>query len=453
MNPLSWFRKEQPRNQAFSEEFWPELTFGGRETKTGLFVNWQTALQTPAALRCGMLISDGVSTVPLKLMRKMPDGKRVEAVDHPLYDLMVNKPCSWMTSQQYRETTMLRTVFAGNSFSFVNRVSSGRVMEVFPFEIGEVSVATDPVTRAPEYRVNGEVVPSERILHARGPSWDSRNGLDMVSMARETISLAQATMAAHSARFANGVDSSGVYSVDGNLTPDQHAKLTEWIKKHYTGLDNRGKPLVLDRGAKFSPSAMTGVDAEHLATRLYEDMQIATMFGVLPIMLGIADKTASYASSENMFLAHCTHTIRPWHVRIRDLYDAFLLTAQERRDGYYFHFIDTALLRGAAKDRAEYYAKLFQIGVFSPNDIRGFEDMDAYEGGGSYYCQGAMGRITANGSLEQMGQATGGQSKVDKVKAYFKNAGRVLSGTNEGLIRDASDNLITVLNKLDNEDA
>lgn len=445
----------QPQAQAFEEEFWRDL-FGGSPTAAGIHVNSQTALETPTSLRCGLLISDGVSTVPCKLMKKDPaTGKRSEAVDHPLYDLMQFKPCSWMNTQQFRETLMLHAAFQGGGFAFINRVGRGRIHEMFPFEAGEVSVEkrSDPYDRSPLYRVNGEEVPNDRILHIRGPSWDGRNGLNMVRLAREVIGLADAAQDAHAKRFGQGVQTTGVYSVTEDLDEAKHKRLTNWIKAHYAGGKNSGKPLVLGNNGKFIPMDMSGVDAEHLATRLYQDMLICRQWGVLPIMVGIADKTATYASSEQMFLAHNVHTIRPWHRRVGTTLTCDLLTPEERRQGLYFKFFDTELLRGAAKDRAEFYAKMFGVAGLTPNQILGLEDMDGFEGGDSHYVPSNYARVRDDGSLEAA-------SKPDELGAApppppspppRQNAGRVLSGENERLIRGASDNLNTVLDKLDGQ--
>lgn len=450
------FRRE-PRAQAFDEDFWRELA-NARQTASGTLVNWRTALETPTALRCGMLISDGISTVPCKLMRKDPaTGRRVEAMDHPLYDMLRHMPCAWMTSQQFRETLMLRAAFQGGGFAYLNRVGRGRIAEMFPFEAGEVSVEkrSDPYDRSPLYRVNGEEVPASRILHIRGPSWDGRAGLNMVDLAREVIGLADATQDAHAKRFGNGIQASGVYSVEGTLDDDGYKRLTKWIAKHAAGRSNSGRPLILDRAAKFLQLGMTGVDAEHLGTRLHQDILICRHWGVLPIMVGIADKTATYASAEQMFLAHAVHTIRPWHERVAAILDCFLLTAEERSQGYYFHFVDTALLRGAAKDRSEFYSKLFQIGAMTPNHILGLEDMDGFDGGDSHYAGVNMARIREDGSLEAVSKpdagAAGGGPPQPPGPLPRQNVGRVLSGENESLIRGASDNLNTVLAKLDGQ--
>jgi hypothetical protein len=43
------------------------------------------------------------------------------------------------------------------------------------------------------------------------------------------------------------------------------------------------------------------------------------------------------------------------------------------------------LLRGNAKDRAEYYKSLFNVGALSQNDISKLENQDPIPGGDEYY--------------------------------------------------------------------
>ena len=68
-------------------------------------------------------------------------------------------------------------------------------------------------------------------------------------------------------------------------------------------------------------------------------------FGVLPIMVGHADKAATYASAEQMFQAHVTHTLLPRMVRIEQSADAHLLGRRQVEQGYQ-EFTAAALVRG-----------------------------------------------------------------------------------------------------------
>jgi HK97 family phage portal protein len=138
--------------------------------------------------------------------------------------------------------------------------------------------------------------------------------------------------------------------------------------------------MIADRGASYSPFTMTGVDQQLLETRKLQVEEICREFRVMPIMVGQSDKASTYASAEQMFLAHVVHTLMPWYQRIEQSADVNLLSDEQRKAGFYTKLNPNALMRGAAKDRAEYYAKGLGSGGakgwMTQNDVRDLEDMD-----------------------------------------------------------------------------
>ena len=108
------------------------------------------------------------------------------------------------------------------------------------------------------------------------------------------------------------------------------------------------------------------------------------MFRVMPIMVGYSDKTSTYASAEQMFLQHVVHTLSPWYGRIEQSADAHLLTETERKSGLYFKFVAAGLLRGALKDRAEYFARALGSGGgpawMSQDEVRALEELNPMGG-------------------------------------------------------------------------
>jgi len=211
------------------------------------------------------------------------------------------------------------------------------------------------------------------VWQIRGPSWDGQTSIPILRMAREAVGLAMATEETQALLHKNGVRTTGHYSVEGNLTEQQQKNLLTWILKNFGGA-NSGTPMVLDRAAKWTPHTMTGVDAQHLETRLHQVKEICRFFRVLPIMVMESDKAATYASVEQMLIAHLVHTLLPWYERLEQSADVFLLTEQERRQGYYTYLDPKGLLRGALKDTAEFLSKLVQLGILTRNEAR--EDLD-----------------------------------------------------------------------------
>ncbi|MBK9663396.1 MAG: hypothetical protein IPO71_10455 [Nitrosomonas sp.] len=57
-------------------------------------------------------------------------------------------------------------------------------------------------------------------------------------------------------------------------------------------------------------------------------------------------------------------------------------------------------MRGAAKDRAEFYDKMYRMKAFSPNQILALEDMNPYDGGDEYYIEPGSQLLNDNKTSE-----------------------------------------------------
>lgn len=364
-----------------SLELFREL-YGGKATKAGQRVDFKSALQVAAVFACLRVLADGVAQVPLKLFR-YSGNRRDPATDHDLYGVISRRPNDWQTSYEWRETMMLHVGLCSNHFSFINRVR-GRVAELIPFEPQTVTVKRDK-QYALSYEVSGEhgvpqAFPAESILHIRGPSWNSWMGLEVVNVAREAIGLGLAIEEQQSGFYSRGAAVPGVLSVAGKLTEVQYEKLKKWIDENHAGSRNSGTPMILDNAATWTQTAMTGVDAQTVEQRKFQIEEICRPFRVMPIMLGLADKVATYASAEQMFLAHVVHTMAPWYTRLEQVLENNLLTAADLKQGYYIKFVEEGLLRGALKDTAEFLTKLTISGIMTRNEARDKLDMNPLDG-------------------------------------------------------------------------
>ena len=413
MSFMSKIMRPSPKNVSFGESFWKDLI---HPSKSGVNVTATTALQITAVFACLRVLAEGVAQVPLKLFKANDDGGGTPAKDNSLYNILHRKPNAWQTSFEFRENLIFQAGLIGNFYAFKNRLSAPRskLMEIIPFEPG-ACVPHRTIKGDGFYTVTAtdgeekDFLP-EDIWHVRGPSWDTWRGLAAVKLAREAFGLAIATENAHAKLHANGAQLSGLYSVDGTLGTEQHDNMSEWIKKKTTGA-NRFTPFVLDHGAKWTQIAMSGVDSQHLETRKFQIEEICRPFRIMPIMIGQADKAATYASAEQMFLAHVIHTLMPWYERLEQSMDVNLLTDAELKQGYYTKFIPNALMRGTASSRADYYWKMWQMAGLNSNEIRAMEEMNSYPGGEKFFAP-------ANMMIADEAQAA---QAMDSLAIWFKN--------------------------------
>lgn len=360
--------------------------------RSGASVTAETALYVSTVLACARVYMNGTAQVPFRLMQ-VTGNKRMPAADKELGKLLTRKPNPWQTSYEFRETITLHAMLTGNAYVFVNRVGMARdIRELIPLEPKRVEVKRRPDMTL-EYKVSNEngasqVFSSDAIWHIRGPSWNSWLGLEIIKLAREAVGLAITLEQAQSEFQKNGAQTSGVLATKDKLSPERFEYLSAWMDKHLPGGERFGKPMIVDDEAEYTNRSFSAVDQQLVESRKMQIEEICREFGVMPIMVGYSDKTATYASSEQMFLAHVVHTLSPWYKRIEESADANLLTEEDRDAGYYTKFFPNALMRGAAKDRSEFYKNALgdtqRPGYMTRNEVRELEDLNPVDGGDEF---------------------------------------------------------------------
>lgn len=350
----------------------------------GTRVTREEALRISTVLACVRVIANGVSQVPFRLYRQDGDARMI-AKDHALNRLLHRRPNRWQTSFELREVLLAHVLLTGNAYAFVNRVGMAReISAIEPLDPNRVTVARSADLEL-TYTYTAEsgataTFGADAIWHLRGPSWNSWMGMDALKAAATALGLAQALERGQYDFQKKGAQTSGVLSTKTKITPEKYAFLSAWLDKHMPGGERAGRPMILDDDAKYQSFTMSAGDQQLIETRKHQIEEICRHFGVMPIMVGHSDKTATYASAEQMFLAHVVHTLSPWYERIEQSADVNLLSPAEQEAGYFTKFTPNALMRGTAKERAEFYkAGLGSgggAGWLTPNDVRRFEDME-----------------------------------------------------------------------------
>lgn len=362
--------------------------FNQQNSNSGIAVTRDASFRVSTVFACARVIAEGLAQVPLKLRKKWPDGRGSDfAQDHGLYELLYLRPNEWQTAFEFREQLGLHLAIHANAYVYKVRGLRGKVVELLPFAPECVRVIRDGWDI--RYQVwdgknNRQDISKEDMWHIRGPSWDGFAGMDSIKLAREAIGLALAAEKHSSKMFANGTRLSGILASDAGYNEETAKDIRETWESMNSGLDNAYRTAVLFGGLKWQPMSYSSVDSQHLEQRRFQVEEICRGMRVLPIMIGHADKTATYASAEQMFLAHLVHTMMPWYTRIEQSISVNLLTEQDRAEGYFPKFNVNALMRGTFTDRSNYYTKLYAVGGLSSNEIREFEDMNPYEGGDEY---------------------------------------------------------------------
>ena len=365
------------------------LLFGAQKTAAGASVTPETAMHCPAVMACVKVLSESVAQLPLVLYKKSADGGKERATNHALYELLANQPNEWTSSYEFRINMQAALSLYGNCYAFINRDSSGRVVELIYIPPTCVFVQIDTVTMEPSYTVTSldgasRSYDRNEILHIRniGVSAASHGyvGASPIMSIREAVGLSMA-LEEHAGRlFSNGARPGGVFNYGKQLSDKILERLRASLSSDYSGGANSAKTLILEDGMQFTPLQFSSVDAQFLELRQFQVVEIARAFRIPLHKIGSLERSTNnnIETQSGEFLSDCLLPIlKNWEGVIR----RSLLTPEERAAGYFVEFDFNDLVRPDIAKRFLAYATAITNGVLNPNECRELENRPAYGGG------------------------------------------------------------------------
>ncbi|MCP4888498.1 MAG: phage portal protein [Planctomycetaceae bacterium] len=355
----------------------------GYESASGVSVSAQSvARHGPIVALIGVL-QRAAGQLPLNIYAQKGD-KRKKAVEHSLHEIFKYGPNEFMTKKEWIELIVRQELLYGNHYSWVNRTSFG-VSELLPLNPTSVEPKLDEQFSL-RYQVTfpdhkKDVLSAGEILHCKMGMKTPILGSSPFVESRDSSGFGIALEKFACKLFANSARPGGILTAPTLTTEQINDIRTAW-DKNYAGVENSHKIAILSGGLEWSAMGMNPDDAQFVDSKRVSRNELAGMLGVPPHMIG-GMENATFSNIEHQAIEFVIHALNPILVGIEERINKTLLTPKERKT-HYAKFNVNAILRGDMKARSEFYTKMVQNGAMSPNEIRGFEDMNPREGGDIY---------------------------------------------------------------------
>lgn len=348
----------------------------GATNFSGQSVTVSSALQLSTVWAVVNLLSGTMATLPLFLNRVKPDGSKVLATDHPLYNILKHRPNADMSAVVFWQIWWLSMLLWGAAYVEIRR-TAGRVTSL-DFLHPEAVTWKRLVNGSIEWTYNDPVTHTTRTLSASQmwftPAYtlDGITPLSPIRMGANVIGGAIASRRASAETFTGGMKSPGLVTMKEFLKPTQR----DDIRRHVGEVGKEGGFMVLEGGAGFQSLTMNPQDAELLATMQFSDTEICAWWGTNPTMIGKgSDKNSNWGTGltqqKQGFVDFC---LRQWAVKAEASIRENLLTAAERLT-LSAEWVFEGLLRGNPGERADFYSKMTQNGVMTRDQCRQLENM------------------------------------------------------------------------------
>lgn len=388
MNPLT--RVVQNLQRRFLSYWTDKLEWGsaflplGLTTGSGTQVTPLTALSLTAAYCAINAISTDIASLPLEVYRRRKDGSRDSQPDHPVAVLFRDSPDGETTSMRWRQAAMGHVLGWGNGYAEVT-FRKGEPTGLYILDPRQTEPARRPQDQRLYYQSGSDQIPTYRVLHFAGLGFDGLKGYSPVKLAKEAIGLGLATERFGATFFGNATQPRGVLKTPQKMTPDGMTRLrSDWEALH-RGPENAHRIAVLEQGMEWQSITIPPEDAQFLETRKFQVSEIARLYRIPPHKLGdYSQMQLASAGVEAANLDYMTTTLMPWCEAMEQEINRKLFTREERDAGFFVEHKMAAFLRGDMASRADYYTKLRDLGVFSPNDIRRLENLNPIPDGDVY---------------------------------------------------------------------
>ena len=347
-----------------------------------------TAMRLSTVYACIKVLSETVSTLPCHLFKLSDDrATKSHAWGDALHSLVNRSPNDWQTSQEFWQQQMVNLCLRGKSYNYIVRAgSSGRVVAIHPLPVDAVSVNVYAQNRI-EYSVTvgekgeqrSEVFQPDEILHFKTMSMDGIRGVSPISYQGHLLGGSIEARNHANNVFANGSTPRGVLMVDGTLSDEAYANLKESWSSSHAGTQNANKVALLEAGVKFEPISMSPGDVQLIETRKMSREEICGMFRVPPHMVADLSR-ATFSNITEQSMDFYRSAISPYLKTFESRMNFSFLRDSTRE----FKFDVSELIRGDFSGEVDAYKKLLEIGVMSPNEVRGRLDMNPRDGGDDF---------------------------------------------------------------------
>jgi len=352
----------------------PPMGYAGASI-TGLLVNHDTAM-TVSAFHAGVrLIAEDIASLPFSVLVHLREGGSSKAFDHPSYAMLHDAANPEMTAMVWRETSIGHYLSLGNAYSEKEFNGNGQVVRVWPLRPDRMTPTRNEAgERVYDYVLpNGQTVrlPARNVLHVPGFGFDGLVGYSRIAYARRSLEAAIAVEEYGLRTFANDAKPGVVLTHPMPIADVAKDNIVKSWNEAHQGLTNAQRTAILDEGMGIEQVGFAPEDAQFLESRRFTVVDVARWLRLAPHKLSDMER-ATFSNIEESNIDHVVGTLTPIMVRFEQQINKDVLGAGP----FYTKHNAAALLRGNAKDRAEFYAVMRQNGILTGDDIRALEDLN-----------------------------------------------------------------------------
>ena len=352
---------------------------GGLLSGSGVVVNDNTALANAAFFACVRVLSQTMASLPLNLYQIGKDGKKKNINDSRTGRTLTRKPNLRQTTAEWIEQLVVHGCLDGNAINQVVKNGRGELLAVNSLDGTKNYNITELPDLTLRYDVtlpNGDTktLGMDEVLHIKGLPYQTWRGIDMTITARAALGISIAATKHAETFYRNGSRPGGYLKTDKTLSNEAQIRLKQAWESSHLGAEKAHKVGVLEEGMEYVEMGVDLQKSQLIESRKYAVIEICSMFGVPPALVGSMDK-ATFSNVEELNRFFYNSTLSNWIKKIEDRINLLLPQNQ------CVEFDVSAFLRADPRTNADVGRTLFETASLTINENRQRNGLEPLEGG------------------------------------------------------------------------
>lgn len=349
------------------------------EGETAALISYSTIYETQPVVAAAVnkLTRQG-STLPLKVYRRNANGDKERVTSGSLVDLL-SSPLPRRGPVHLKQWVLMPLLTHGNAILAKYREEpDGPPTALLPVDWTCVE-AYAPQGGYVEWWATTQTG-QQRWLRAEDTihfAWESPNGEIGVSPLKQlttTIQIEDAGQRYQRAMFKNSARPTGAIEVpepaNGKpLPPEIRAEMRADIDRLFSGIENAGRPVLLQGGAAWKAMSHTAHEAQLIAQRKLNREEIAMVYDLPGPLIGDLEH-GTYSNVTELNKQLYKSVLRPWLTLKEETIQAQLIDPEPEWEGLFVEFDMGEVLRGSKVEEIAAAASSFTNGLMTLNEVR-----------------------------------------------------------------------------------
>ena len=374
------------------EEKTEERNMNTNTSITSLFreeeiISEDNVLKIPTVKACVELIAGTIAQLPIYLYKETNDGS-VERVEDYRCILLNDEPNELQTGYSFKKHMVKDYIFYGASYNYIDRngntvtelqnlkTKNVRVdkyvqdgFRVVDADINVVAIEEGRIKRNPQENVKilSTLKPYDCII-ALNESTDGITSKGVLEYGKDVFKVALEEKKYTSSIYKNGALPLGILKTTGRLTQPAIERLKASWQSLYSGAQNSGKTVVLEEGLDYTPVSLKPGDLLLTENRKDTIGDICKLFNIPESLVDVTK--IKYGSLEQNNIHFLQYTLSPIITSIESGLNKSLLLEDEKRQGYFFAFDTSEVLRSTDREKYEAARVAVDGGLMSINEAR-----------------------------------------------------------------------------------